>query len=73
MRRTEIKQGRYYEGTSGIVLKCLDTGEGRFPRIPKFKVIHPFPGQERVMEAREIRRQLSDREVQAYEAVRKAS
>jgi hypothetical protein len=66
MRQREVKIGKLYITKNQTVLECMDLGEGRFPRIPQFKVIFPFPGQVRVMQPRELERELSEREAEHY-------
>ena len=66
MRKSEIKIGRLYK-RGDSVLECKDLGEGRFPSIPKFRMIYPIPGRECLFQPREIDRQLSDREAEAFQ------
>lgn len=65
MKKSEIKIGKLYE-SAGMVLECLDLGQGRFPRTPKFRTVYPYPGELRYAEPRSITRQLSDRETEAF-------
>jgi hypothetical protein len=67
VKKSEIKVGKLYE-SAGTVIECLDLGEGRFPLVPKFRTIYPLRGQERYVTPREIQRQLSDREAEAFKA-----
>lgn len=69
MRKSEIKIGKLYARGDAIMV-CVDLGEGRFPRIPKFRMIYPIPGPERLFQPREIDRQLSDREAEALQGRR---
>lgn len=62
MKKAELKKGRMYTAASGVVVECMDLGEGRFPRTPKFVVVYPLAGQERLMAPRELFRALSERE-----------
>ena len=66
MRKADIKQGRLYATHSGIILECVDLGDGHFPRIPKFRTVFPFAEQERLLEPRAIARELSERETDVY-------
>jgi hypothetical protein len=72
MKKAELKAGRMYATPSGGVVECLDLGEGRFPRTPRFRVVYPFAGQERFMEARELTRELSPRETEEFAKVKRA-
>lgn len=67
MKKAEIKKGKFYESKSRVV-ECLDLGEGRFPRVPKFREIFPPTGREMYLEPREISREMSAREMQVYQA-----
>jgi hypothetical protein len=66
MKKHEIKVGKFYEAL-GMVVECLELGVGGFPHVPKFRVVWPIKGQERYIPARQIYRQLSDREVEAFQ------
>lgn len=56
MRKTEIKQGKWYETKSGVG-ECLSAG-GNFPWSAQIRITHPFPRGTLNVEPRDVLREV---------------